>query len=233
MLGVLGGMGPVASAEFVRTVYSFHRAGSEQGAPVVVLYSDPAFPDRTAALLDGSDELLLGRLVEALTRLCEMGATEIVVCCVTSHYLLARLPARLRMKIISLLDVTFAAVLSSERKHLLLCTEGTRRSRLFESHPQWESARGRVLLPEACDQREIHELIYRLKQNVGVEELLPSVGRLLAKYEVDSFIVGCTELHLVTRHLAEAAERAPCSYLDPLTIIAESVAQRSAYTFTS
>ncbi len=232
VLGVLGGMGPVASAEFVRTVYSFHQAGPEQGAPVVVLYSDPTFPDRTDALLKGSDELLLKRLVEALTHLCEVGATEIVVCCVTSHYLLGRLPARLRDKITSLLDIIFAAVLRSERKHLLMCTQGTRQSGLFESHPQWESARGRVVLPEPCDQQQIHELIYRLKKNVTVDELLPSVEALLAKYEVDSFIVGCTELHLVTRRLAEADGRARCGYLDPLTIIAENVAQRSAHTST-
>jgi len=232
VLGILGGMGPVASAEFVRTVYSFHHSGPEQGAPVVVLYSDPTFPDRTDALLKGSDELLLKRLTEALTHLCEMGATEIVICCVTSHYLLARLPARLRGKIISLPDTIFDAVLRSERRHLLMCTQGTRQSGLFESHPQWAATRGRVVLPQPSDQQEIHELIYRLKKNVAIDELLPLVEALLRKYEVDSFIVGCTELHLVARHLAEAGGAATYVCLDPLTIIAESVAQRSAYTAT-
>ncbi|HEV2705518.1 MAG TPA: amino acid racemase [Pyrinomonadaceae bacterium] len=235
VLGILGGMGPVASAEFVRTIYSFHHRGPEQDAPIVLLYSDPTFPDRTNAFLRGSDELLLRSMSEALTRLCEMGATHLVICCVTSHYLLDRLPAALRDRIISLPDVIFDTVLRSERKHLLMCTQGTRQSGLFENHPLWEAARGRVVLPEPLDQQEIHDLIYRLKKNVEVSELLPLVEALLAKYEVDSFIVGCTELHLVARHLAEAGSGAYMAYgcLDPLTIIAESVVQKNIHALAS
>lgn len=225
VLGVLGGMGPVASAEFVRTIYGQQRDGPEQGAPVVVLYSDPTFPDRTAALLSGADDLLLERLTESLTRLCELGATEIVICCVTSHYLLTRVPLRLRRKILSLVDVIFDGVLRAGKRHLLMCTEGTRRARLFENHERWEAARDLFVLPEQSDQLRIHELIYRLKSNVAVDELLPLVGALLKKYEVDSFIVGCTELHLVTRHLAAADGRTGYGYIDPLIIIAEDVAR--------
>ena len=51
VLGVLGGMGGLASAEFVKTVYEISGEGveQEQAGPVVLMYSDPAFPDRTAA----------------------------------------------------------------------------------------------------------------------------------------------------------------------------------------
>jgi aspartate racemase len=231
VLGILGGMGPVASAEFVRTIYSYHQ-GTEQGAPVVMLYSDPTVPDRTEALLRRSDELLLERLVGSLTHLCELGATQIVICCVTSHYLLPRLPPRLRSKITSLLDTIFAGVLRTEKRHLLMCTQGTRQSRLFESHPQWEAARDRVVLARPDDQQQIHELIYRLKRNEEIDELLPLAEALLTKYQVDSFIVGCTELHLVTRRLAQAGDRAQYGYIDPLTMIAESLAQTLAHTAT-
>lgn len=224
IIGVLGGMGPLASAEFVRTIYSYHRRGPEQDAPVVMLYSDPTFPDRTEALLRGANDLLLERLIESLTRLCELGASELVICCVTSHYLLPRVPPRLRQKIISLVDVIFDGVLRAEKRHLLLCTEGTRRAGLFENHRRWDEARDLIVLPRQCDQSEIHQLIYRLKGNAEIDELLPLVGALLKKYEVDSFIVGCTELHLVTRRLA-AANITAYGYVDPLTLIAEDFAQ--------
>lgn len=138
ILGVLGGMGPVASAEFVRTIYSYHHGRPEQEAPVVMLYSDPTFPDRTEAVSSRSDHLLLKKLVESLTQLCELGASEIVVCCVTSHYLLTKLPHHLRSKILSLVDAIFAGLLRTEKKHLLMCTNGTRRSGLFENHPGGE-----------------------------------------------------------------------------------------------
>lgn len=231
VLGILGGMGPLASAEFVRTIYSYHR-GAEQGAPVVMLYSDPTFPDRTESLLRRSDELLLERLAASLTHLCELGATQVVICCVTSHYLLPRLPPSLRSRVTSLIDTVFAGLLRTEKRHLLMCTQGTRQSRLFESHPQWEAARDRVVLAQASDQQQIHELIYRLKRNDEIAGLLPLAEALLAKYQVDSFIVGCTELHLVTRHLVQAGGRAQYGYIDPLTMIAEGLAQRIAHTAT-
>lgn len=229
ILGILGGMGPLASAEFVRTIYSYPHAGPEQDAPAVMLYSDPTFPDRTDALLRRSDDLLLERLIEALTRLCELGASKIVICCVTSHYLLARLPSELRCRILSLVDVIIDGLLRAEKRHLLLCTEGTRRAELFENHHRWREARDLIVLPQQSDQREIHELIYRLKRHAEVDALLPLVGALLTRYEVDSFIVGCTELHLVTRRLA-AGGVTTYGYVDPLTLIAEEFARCRAQT---
>src|ERR1043166_7388006 len=98
MLGVLGGMGGLAAAEFVKTIYELSGELSvpEQEAPLVLLYSDPSFPDRTEALLRGDTQLLLGRLIEALEFLCAMGASELVICCMTIHYLLPQIPEPLR-----------------------------------------------------------------------------------------------------------------------------------------
>jgi aspartate racemase len=225
VLGVLGGLGPLASAEFVRTIYSYGAGGPEQEFPVVLLYSDPSFPDRTECLRGASpDEVLLGRLTDALTRLCEMGASRLVICCVTAHHFLPRLPPHLRGRILSLVDLIFDAVMRSPKRRLLLCSNGSRQARIFQSHPLWEANRGRVVLPDADDQDAIHnEIIHRLKRNVKVEEVLPSVSALLSKYGVDSFIAGCTEIHLVARHLAAAGSH---SFIDPLTAIAESFAPR-------
>ena len=46
-LGILGGMGPLTSAEFLKTIYEVNISGPEQDAPACVLYSDPSVPDRT------------------------------------------------------------------------------------------------------------------------------------------------------------------------------------------
>ena len=77
VLGVLGGMGGLASAEFVKTIYEFSGELSlpEQAGPVVAMYSDPAFPDRTEAFLRGETQPILTRLIDALDRLDRMGAT--------------------------------------------------------------------------------------------------------------------------------------------------------------
>src|ERR1051325_8826887 len=142
VLGVLGGMGGLASAEFVKTVYelSGEVCRREQDAPVVVMYSDPAFPDRTEAFLRGETQPLLTRLIEALELLRSMGASHFVICCMTIHYLLPQLPEALRKRIISLPDVMFSAVESLKKKHLVISSTGTMKLKLLQRHPRWEHA---------------------------------------------------------------------------------------------
>jgi aspartate racemase len=224
ILGVLGGMGPLASAEFMKTLYEHCTGRCEQESPRAVLYSDPSFPDRTEHLLAGSEDVLLAQLTGALRRLRAFGASPLVICCVTIHHLLPRVPEELRREVVSLLDVIFARVAETRRPHLLLCTKGTRRLGLFESHRRWGECADFFVLPSAGDQESVHEIIYRVKAREDVRALAPMVEELLAKYGVDSFVVGCTETHLLAKHLTTArAGRFAC--VDPLTIIAESWAK--------
>lgn len=227
VLGVLGGMGPLASAEFVKTIYECSLAGREQESPSVILFSDPTFPDRTTEFLMQSYDVLLGRMTEALYRLRELGVSRIVICCITSHYLLPRLPRELREQVVSLLDVIFEHVIRSGKRHLLICTTGTRRVQLFQSHERWKAAEELFVLPGEDDQREIHDLIYRhIKSNKDVRGILPALEALMAKYEVDSFIAGCTEIHLPAKHF-EPSEGSHKGYgcVDALTIIAREIAK--------
>ena len=90
--GVIGGMGPLASAEFLKTIYEYSLDQREQDSPVVLVYSDPTFPDRTDAFLAGQDEALLSQLNRAVDRLRSWDASKIVICCMTIHYLVPRLP---------------------------------------------------------------------------------------------------------------------------------------------
>jgi aspartate racemase len=78
-LGILGGMGPLASAAFLDSVYRLNTTEPEQRSPVCVVLSDPTFPDRTAAILKGETGPLTARLAAALDRLIGMGADRILV----------------------------------------------------------------------------------------------------------------------------------------------------------
>lgn len=226
VLGILGGLGPLASAEFLRTIYEHCAGGPEQGWPRVVMLSDPSFPDRTETFLRGEDDLLLARLAESLGQLRGLGAAKTVVCCVTLHHLLPRLAPDLRGHVISLLDVAFEDLGRREGRHLLLCTNGTRRMRIFERHPLWESARGRLVLPDADDQERVHrELIYATKGNADPRPMWPLVEGLLAKYGVSSLVAGCTELHLLSKQFKAAGAAAHgFDWLDPLDTLAREVA---------
>src|SRR5690349_16556204 len=171
VLGIVGGLGPMASAEFLKTVYEYGIGENEQDAPVVLMYSDPTFPDRTDSFLAGESELLLARLTGALQCLADAGASRFVICCMTIHYLLPSLPAHLSARVVSLLDVIFDNLKREPRRHLLICSNGTRRLELFQKHPQWEKHKSQIVLPDDDDQNKIHrELIYPIKKNPDFRE---------------------------------------------------------------
>jgi aspartate racemase len=220
-LGVVGGMGPLVSAEFLKTIYAAGSWTKEQDAPRVILYSDPTFPDRTELLLRGDEEPLARKLGETIERLLSAGASHIVIACVTIHRVLPRLPWPLRSRVISLIETALGAVAASDERHLLFCTTGTRRMRLFEGHDAWPAVRDRILLPSERDQSRIHELIYQVKGRQE-DDLLPTVEALLEQYGVRSFIAGCTELHLASTRLG--ATTSSIAFIDPLTVIARRVA---------
>jgi len=223
-LGILGGMGPLASAEFLRTIYRLNVTDPEQGAPVCVMISDPSFPDRTEAILRGDTGLLVERLTAALGDLVSLGAEPIVIACVTAHHVLDQVPPPLRQKVISLIDLVIDQILADPRRRLLLTTTGTREARIFERAERWPAVAQWVERPSAEDQETLHALLYRLKRGDtagDVGDIVRWLEALPARYTVDGCIFGCTELHLVHRAMEERGSAV--GVLDPLILAARAV----------
>lgn len=219
VLGILGGMGPVASAEFVRSLYREAAFRREQAAPACILLSDPLIPDRTQALLDGRGDEVLGRLVTGLERLEAAGATRTLAACVTIHHWVPRLPPPLRRRLISLVDVILDEVAAAPGRALLLCTSGARHGRVFEQHPMWASVSGSVVFPDARDQARVHGWVFALKAQRRPRAVLDGIAGLMARYGADRWISGCTEFHLAANALrARGAD--PDAIIDPLHVVA-------------
>jgi aspartate racemase len=225
-IGVLGGLGPLTSAEFMKTIYQSSLGEYEQHSPNVILLSDPAFPDRTSAILAGNEDVLIEPLTNSLQCLVDLGSDRIVICCMTIHAVLHKVPQNLRNRVVSLLDVIFDHVADSGGSHLIVCTKGTRQMKLFESHPRWEHTRDHFIMPGQSDQDMIHEMIYRMKSNSDREREVPILHKLGEEYSVNSFVSGCTEVHLLVKHLAYPGT-APrhFGFVDPLMIIARQIAE--------
>ena len=222
--GIVGGMGALASADFARTIYECNVTKNEQDGPIVLLFSDPTMPDRTEAFLNGSTSVLVQRLAEQLMDMKHLGVENVVLCCVTLHYTLPHLPPELRRSIVSLIDVALAQVIDRKQRQLLLCSTGTRAAAIFESHDLWGEASSYIVSPDEHDQKLIHEWLYRYKQPEDVTLIVPKVEALLRRYDAESFIAGCTELHSFTRHLR--GTNSAMKFVDPLITIAERFIQK-------
>lgn len=220
--GVIGGMGPFASAEFIKTIYELAWKQCEQEMPEVMLLSDPTMPDRTKCFREGYSHILAQRLEIRLRQLESLGVTNIVVCCLTIHHVLHSLPANLRRKILSLVELIHSAVIRSQRMHLLLCTSGAREMRVFESHPLWEQASRYIRVPSATKQDAVHQVIYRIKRNIHRNSDVELLQDLLARYETDALIGGCTEFHLLAKRMLGSGDDS-LQWLDPLQMAATRI----------
>lgn len=226
-IGVFGGMGPLASAAFVRTIYGMYSGRVEQETPLVLLYSNPRIDDRTATFLEGRDcGPLLRELEGGISRLLAQGAEQVVVCCVTMHYLLPRVAPELRARVTSLIDTVFDELERTTKRTLLACTAGSNKLRLFHDHPAWSRFEDRIAVLDEREQRQLHEAIYLVKRDHGTEPLADVLHRLADRHDVEAIIAGCTEIHLLSpESVGRNALNERYEIVDPLSAIARRAAR--------
>ena len=107
-LGVLGGMGPAAAAEFLRQLAAKCPAATDQEHPVVYMIGDCEIPDRSTAIF-GKGESPAPVLEARLRQLCDMGAEVLAVPCNTAHYFIDDFKAALPQPLVHIIEETVLA----------------------------------------------------------------------------------------------------------------------------
>ncbi|MBE4741683.1 MULTISPECIES: aspartate/glutamate racemase family protein [Streptomyces] len=223
LVGVVGGMGPLASTELLRTVYRACGAHREQESPRVLLWSDPAVVDRTEAIDRGDLEPLYLAVEKAVRGLVTAGAERVVVACVTAHRVLGDLPAGLLEHCVSLVDIVHEELSRTAEPHLLLCTKGTAQAGILVSGLRGEQAARRLVMLRPGDQEALHDEVYRVKRGADPLRTVDFLRGVLPRYGVRSFVAACTELHLVTQAIAAAGRSAEFPAIDPLSVVAQRI----------
>jgi aspartate racemase len=225
VLGVLGGLGPVASAEFVRTLYAHCSGAREQDFPAVVLRSDPSFDARSPAAMDDPDATLPDRFAGGVRALLAQGCTHVVVACMTLHHLLPRLPADLRHRVVSVVDVLIAAVAAAgPGPHLLLCSRDARAVGLYGRHPRWPEVASSVVLPSVPRNDDLHAAIMDIKVNRGHGAARRWLAAEVARYGTTSVVAGCSEIHVLAREWPGPPAYPSLTWIDPFDAIARATA---------
>ncbi len=195
-LGILGGMGPAAGAEFLRLLTALSPVKEDQDHVPAILLSDPRVPDRTAAIL-GRGEDPSAVLLENLLKLASWGADLLAVPCNTAHVFIDRFAGQLPVPLVHIVEETLRE--ARERNPSggwLLATEGTVKSGLY---PQRAERKGfRLLLPAAGEQIGIDGII-RLVKAGRLEESGMKLGALcreLWEKEEAPILAACTEIPL-------------------------------------
>jgi aspartate racemase len=226
-VGVMGGTGPLASAKFVNDLYhESNRLMVEQQRPDVIALHQSSFPDRTAALLSGKEQMLLDKLVENLDKLRQLGCQDIIVTCFTLHSVFDKLKPEDKAGLHDLLALV-RDLTQQHSRYLVLCTNGSRHSQLFDRmfaqhHPTGCNA---LVYPDNSDQELVHKLLYDLKAGENAQRLWPEIENVLNRYAVDGIVAGCTEIYLWWQQLQQYCQKNRLQHVDALLEIRTRLSQ--------
>jgi len=84
-LGIIGGMGPLATARLFEMIVEMTKSDSDSGHIRTLIDCNPGVPDRTRAILDGG-ESPVPEIVKTAKGLIASGAEVLLLACNTSHY---------------------------------------------------------------------------------------------------------------------------------------------------
>jgi aspartate racemase len=229
-IGILGGMGPEATAHFYTLIIKSTKAEKDQEHIPVIIYSHPEIPERTDAVL-GKGPSPLPCLLEGVRVLKEAGADFIVMPCVTAHHFYNEIMANVRFPFLNLVDETLLYALRKmpEMKRVgVIASTGTLKSRLF--HEAFAREGVEIVEPADEEQAQVMEAIFG-KEGIKAgstsgkcREIIHDMARALIQRGAEAVIAGCTEVPLV---LKEGDIDVPL--IEPLHILAEVSVLKAGY----
>lgn len=202
VLGVLGGVGPLATIYFADLVIKMTDAKSDQEHIAMVILNHASIPDRTEYILDNTKPNPLPVMVADARRLQNDGCDYIVIPCNTAHYFFDEIQKSVDVPIINILEetVSYAEKTVPNLKCLgILATEGTVISGAYQNIIRKHGLDFRV--PSEEDQKSLMHIIYdevKAGEKVDICEFLRIVGEL-KKAGSDAVILGCTELSVIKK----------------------------------
>ncbi len=199
-IGIIGGMGPAATADLFVKVLAATGAARDQDHLRLFVDSNPALPDRNAALegLGPSPGPMLGAMAAGLER---SGADFVVMACNTAHAFQADIEAAISVPFVSMIDATVAATLArapQAKRVGVLAASGCVRAGLYQTA---FAARGATaVMTEGATHARFMDLVYRIKSGDTGAEVRAAMGAVadeVLRAGVDALVAGCTEVPLV------------------------------------
>ena len=221
-IGILGGMGPLATADLFQKITLLTEAETDRDHIRVYIDSNANIPDRTAAILGGDAEGCYRRLLDGARLLERGGCTALAIPCNTSHYFADRLQGELHIPLIHMIRETVSAIRAMGKTTVgILATDGTVRTGIYQ---QALEAAGLtpVTLPAQL-QRVVMSIIYDeiKKGETGSREKFGEIDAYLRQAGCDCAILGCTELSVY-----RSLHSLPPYYIDAMEILAEQAILR-------
>ncbi|MCR5214276.1 MAG: amino acid racemase [Eubacterium sp.] len=200
LLGVLGGLGPLATVYFMDLLVKMTDADKDQDHIPALVMNDAEIPDRTAFILGKSDESPLPKMKENAKLLERCGCDYIVIPCNTAHYFYDEVQSQVKVPIINILDETVKYAckeVPNIKKIGVLATEGTLESGSYKKYIEKYGLE--EVVPDKEDADILMDIIYG-QVKAGKPVNMVAFNRLitnLARKGSDVVVLGCTELSII------------------------------------
>ena len=226
LIGVLGGMGPAATADFMGQVIANTSAKVDQEHIPLLIFSDPVIPDRSTSILDATAPSPLPMLQDHAVRLQRAGATALVIPCNTAHHFHSDIAAALTIPVLHIADAVCEDLgrLRNDGVQVqtvaLLATAGTIMSGFYRH--RLEKVGFACMIPDAEEQSLINEVIWLVKGGDTAAAIAPvrEASRRLKARGADAVILGCTELPLLREAIGDILP-----YVDSTRALAQACIQ--------
>lgn len=205
-IGILGGMGPSASAamyqEIIQLCQEKYHAVQDTDYPKIILYSLPLVGFDETGIIDAPH--VLKQLHSGIGKLVQAGCDCIVMACNTVHVFFNELQAMCPIPIVHMVEETAQAAMAHKLVGVL-SSETTAKSGLYQQALQ---ARGiGVIMPNTTQQKSVTNVITNVMAGAhgsGDVIVLQSVCQSMFQLGATAIVLGCTELPLVLKkaHIA-------------------------------
>lgn len=198
IVGILGGMGPSATAVFYEHLIMLTDARNDQQHLHVIIDSFPQIPDRTDFLLGKGDDprpaMILG-----LRRLRAAGCAFAVIPCNTANVFRVELAEKAGLEVVDWIGIATAAATDGDNTRVgILATSGTLASGVYQK--ALEDAGAMAIAPNPGEQDVVMSTIHAVKAGdrtgSGRDDLSLVAANLLGR-GAQSLLLACTELPLV------------------------------------
>ena len=194
-LGIIGGMGPLATAYFYEKIIERTEAACDQDHIVTYIISDPEIPKRVEYIL-GESELSPGpHMSDIAVKLQGMGADIIVMPCVTAHFFYKEIAEKLSVRMLNILDETTVILKDKGIKSAgILATRATVKSRILQN--ALEESGIASIVPDEDEAEEISRIIFS-EIKTGKKADIESLYRIMDSMKgrgAETVLVACTDL---------------------------------------
>lgn len=220
-LGIVGGLGPMASVYFYQQITELTRADKDQEHLEIALLSLPGIPDRTDYILGRSDESPVPAIISATESLLSVGAEIVAIPCVTAHCFMTDIEKNSLVPVLNMIEETARCL----RRHqiaraCIMATDGTVSCSIFQSALERQGIE--VIMPDTSEQSLIMSFIYNdIKAGRQVDPA--KFSKLISSFVdrgAQAVVLGCTELSLINRNGFEQV-----AFFDALEILAAASVQ--------